>query len=230
MFGTLFIVSTPIGNLQDITLRAIETLKETEYIACEDTRVASKLLKHIGASDSKFLISYYEQNEGKRIPNILNILRNGKNVALVSDSGTPAVSDPGFRIIREATTEGIRVEAIPGPSAVLASLVSSGLPTDKFLFLGFLPLKEGNRIKLFKNLKKSLGFIETTVVIYESPYKLLRSLKNVMDIFGNIEVVIARELTKIYEEKESGNISYFIDKYSKKNPKGEFVLLFSLKA
>ena len=230
MFGTLFIVSTPIGNLQDITLRAIETLKETEYIACEDTRVASKLLKHIGASDSKFLISYYEQNEGKRIPNILNILRNGKNVALVSDSGTPAVSDPGFRIIREATTEGIRVEAIPGPSAVLASLVSSGLPTDKFLFLGFLPLKEGNRIKLLKNLKKSLGFIETTVVIYESPYKLLRSLKNVMDIFGNIEVVIARELTKIYEEKESGNISYFIDKYSKKNPKGEFVLLFSLKA
>jgi len=230
MFGTLFIVSTPIGNLQDITLRAIETLKETEYIACEDTRVASKLLKHIGASDSKFLISYYEQNEGKRIPNILNILRNGKNVALVSDSGTPAVSDPGFRIIREATTEGIRVEAIPGPSAVLASLVSSGLPTDKFLFLGFLPLKEGNRIKLLKNLKKSLGYIETTVVIYESPYKLLRSLKNVMDIFGNIEVVIARELTKIYEEKESGNISYFIDKYSKKNPKGEFVLLFSLKA
>ncbi len=228
--GTLYIVSTPIGNLQDITLRAVDILKKEEYIACEDTRVTSRLLKHIGASHNKFLISYYEQNEGKRIPNILNLLRNGKNVALVSDSGTPAVSDPGFRIIREAIKDGIKVETIPGPSAVLASLVSSGLPTDKFLFLGFLPLKEGNRIKLLKNLKKSLGFIEVTVVIYESPYKLLRSLKNIMDIFGDIEIVIARELTKVYEEKESGSISYFIDKYLGKNPKGEFVLLFSLKA
>ncbi len=228
-FGTLYIVSTPIGNLQDITLRAIEVLKKEEYIACEDTRITSRLLKHIGATDSKFLISYYEQNEEVRIPNILNILKNGKNVALVSDAGTPAVSDPGFRIVREAVAEGISIEAIPGPSAILAALVSSGLPTDKFLFLGFLPQKEGNRLKLLENLKQNLKLIESTVVIYESPYKLLKSLKNVMEVFGNIEIAIARELTKVYEEKETATIEYFVKKYEKKTPKGEITILFSLK-
>ena len=228
--GTLFIVSTPIGNLQDITLRAIETLKREEYIACEDTRVASKLLRHIGADHNKLLMSYFEHNEDKRIPNILNLLKNGKNVALISDSGTPGISDPGFRVVREAVKEGIRVEPIPGPSAVLSALVSSGLPTDKFLFLGFLPQKEGNRLKILNNLKKSLDLIESTVIIYESPYKIVTNLKNIMEVFGNIKITVAREMTKVYEEKEEGEIDYFIDKYEEKKPKGELTILFSIKA
>ncbi|HBB76111.1 MAG: Ribosomal RNA small subunit methyltransferase I [Candidatus Levybacteria bacterium GW2011_GWC1_40_19] len=227
--GILFIVATPIGNLQDITLRAIEVLKREEYIACEDTRMAARLLRHIGIRGDKMLVSYFEHNEEKRIPNIINVLKNGKNVALISDAGTPGISDPGFRLIRAVLREGIRVEAIPGPSALTTALVASGLPTDKFLFLGFLPLKEGNRIRLLQNLKKGLKLIESTVIIYESPHKIVKNLKSIMDVFGDIEITVARELTKIYEEVRTENVSVFITKYSENKPKGELVVLFTIK-
>ncbi|KKP94879.1 MAG: Ribosomal RNA small subunit methyltransferase I [Candidatus Levybacteria bacterium GW2011_GWA2_36_13] len=227
--GTLYIVATPIGNLQDITLRAIRLLKETEYITCEDTRKAHILLKSIGAEKNKFLISYFEGKEDERIPKIINLLKNGKDVALISDAGTPGISDPGFRVVRSALNEGIAVRTLPGPSAGISGLVISGLPTDKFIFLGFPPQKGGNRKRLFTNLKEVLKIIETTVIIYESPHKILRTLKNLEEIFGDIEVVIERELTKIHEEVVRAKISEFLDKYSRNKVKGELMILFSLK-
>ena len=148
---------------------------------------------------------------------------------MISDAGTPGISDPGFRLIRAVLREGIRVEAIPGPSALTTALVASGLPTDKFLFLGFLPLKEGNRIRLLQNLKKGLKLIESTVIIYESPHKIVKNLKSIMDVFGDIEITVARELTKIYEEVRTENVSVFITKYSENKPKGELVVLFTIK-
>ena len=227
--GTLYIVATPIGNLQDITLRAIRLLKETEKITCEDTRKAHILLKSIGAEKNKFLISYFEGKEDERIPKIINLLKNGKDVALISDAGTPGISDPGFRVVRSALNEGIAVRTLPGPSAGISGLVISGLPTDKFIFLGFPPQKGGNRKRLFTNLKEVLKIIETTVIIYESPHKILRTLKNLEEIFGDIEVVIERELTKIHEEVVRAKISEFLDKYSRNKVKGELMILFSLK-
>lgn len=227
--GTLFIVATPIGNLQDITLRAITLLKETEYIACEDTRKAHVLLRSIGAEKNKFLISYFEGREDERIPNIINLLKNGKDVALISDAGTPGISDPGFRVVRSALKEGIAVRTVPGPSAGVSGLAISGLPTDKFVFLGFPPQKEGNRKKLFTNLEEALKIIEATVIIYESPHKILKTLKNLEEIFGDIEIVIERELTKIHEEVLRAKISEFREKYSRNKVKGELLILFSLK-
>jgi|SRR3990167_7150519 len=227
--GTLYIVATPIGNLQDITLRAIKLLKETEYIACEDTRTANILLKSIGAEKNKFLISYFEGNEDARIPKIINLLKNGKDVALITDAGTPGISDPGFRVVRSALNEGIAVRTLPGPSAGISGIVISGLPTDKFIFLGFPPQKEANRKRLFTSLKEVLKIIEATVIIYESPHKILRTLKNLEEIFGNIEIVIERELTKIHEEVVRAKISEFIEKLNKNKIKGELIILFSLK-
>ncbi|EKD86766.1 MAG: hypothetical protein ACD_37C00153G0002 [uncultured bacterium] len=227
--GTLFIVATPIGNLGDITLRAVEILKTVSYIACEDTRKTGILLKAIGVTHKPMLISYYEQTEQARVPNILNILRNGQNVALVSDSGTPTISDPGFRLVREAVREEIDVISVPGPSALISALASSGLPTDKFIFLGFLPKKEGNRKKLLQNLKIANEKLEATVIIYEAPHRIVKTLGSVHSVFGNIPISIARELTKIHEEKISGPIEDFIEKYQEFSPKGEFVVLFSPK-
>lgn len=227
--GTLFIVATPIGNLQDITLRAIYQLKSSEYIVCEDTRVTAKLLREIDAGKNKYLISYFEGNEDKRIPNIINLLKNGKDIVLVSDSGTPTISDPGFRLVRAARYENIDVKTIPGPSAAIAGLSISGLPTDKFVFLGFPPLKEGHRKKIFQNLKKSLSFVESTVIIYESPHKILKTLMNLKEVFGDIDIVVERELTKIYEEVRRKKLSELITEYGKNKPKGEMIVLFSLK-
>ena len=165
--GTLYIVATPIGNLQDITLRAIDILKQTEYIACEDTRKTGFLLKTLseryGSLGEKFMFSLYEENEVKRIDEVLNLLQNNKDVALVSDAGTPLISDPGFKLVRECLKTLVKVESIPGPSSVISALVVSGLPTDKFTFLGFLPKKPGHRQSLLENLKKSLELIKSTV-------------------------------------------------------------------
>lgn len=227
--GILYIVATPIGNLQDITLRAISILKSVNYIACEDTRKTGFLLKSIGSEQKPMLISYYEQNELIRIPNIINILKNGQDVALVSDSGTPTISDPGFKLVRECLNEGINVISVPGPSAVVSALVSSGLPTDKFTFLGFLPKKEGHRLKLLQKLKEANKDLESTVIIYEAPHRLVKSLSSIQEAFGNIQIVLMRELTKIHEERISDSIDNLIEKYSGKNPKGEFVILFNLK-
>ncbi|MEK9176657.1 MAG: 16S rRNA (cytidine(1402)-2'-O)-methyltransferase [Patescibacteria group bacterium] len=227
--GTMFIVATPIGNLQDITLRAIETLKSVDYIACEDTRKTGILLKSLNLNSHPMLISYYEQNEKVRIPNILNLLINGRDVALVSDGGTPTISDPGFRLVRQCLKENIKVVSIPGPSAVITAISSSGLPTDKFIFLGFLPKKPGHRLKLLKELQISNKKLEATVIIYEAPHRLVKVLVDLNTVFGNINITLARELTKIYEEQVSSTIEVFLKKYEKKKPKGEFVILFSPK-
>lgn len=228
--GKLYIVATPIGNLKDVTLRAIEVLKDVDFIACEDTRKTGILLKEFGIGRKEMLISYYDQTEEVRIPNILNLLLNGKNVALVSDSGTPLISDPGFRLVREMKKQNIEVISIPGPSAFVSALVSSGLPTDKFTFLGFLPKKEGNRVRILENIKKSNTELEATIIFYEAPHRLVKTLQSLEKVFGNIEITLARELTKIHEEVYSISISEAVDKYSKVNPKGEFVVLFNTKS
>ena len=231
--GNLYIVATPIGNLQDITLRALETLRKADFIACEDTRVSSILIKKFFQDNQKEmhdkLFSYYEEIEAKKIFQVMNLLENGKNVALISDAGTPTIADPGFKLVRECIKKGIKVISVPGPSSVISALVSSGLPTDKFTFLGFLPQKPGHRLKALENIKKTQDIINSTLVIFESPYKICTTLKNIRSVFGNIEICIVRELTKIHEEVKRDNIEKFIDLYEKKAPKGELVILFNLK-
>ncbi len=227
--GILYVVATPIGNLGDITLRAIEVLKTVEYIACEDTRKTGILLKSLDIGHKRMLISYYEQTEEARIPNILNLLINGEDVALVSDSGTPLVSDPGYRLVREAIKNGINVVSIPGPSALISALVSSGQPPDKFIFLGFLPRKPGHKLKLLENLKSANEKLEATIIIYEAPHRLIKSLTSIHSVFGNIQITLMRELTKIHEERISESVENLISKYEKQSPKGEFVLLINLK-
>jgi len=228
--GILYIVSTPIGNLQDITLRAIDVLKKTEYIACEDTRKTGFLLKTLsekfGSFGEKFLFSLYEENEIKRIPEVINLLKNNQDVALVSDAGTPLISDPGFKLVRQCLEENITVDTIPGPSSVTSALVVSGLPTDKFMFIGFLPKKPGHRVKLLQNLKSTRELVKTTVVFFESPFRLLKTLGELAKEFGDIEIVVVRELTKIHQETKRGKISEIQNHYSKQTPKGEIVVLF----
>ena len=201
----LYLVSTPIGNLEDITLRAKRILGEVDIIACEDTRKTGVLLVKLNIP-RKRLLSYYEENELRRIPEIVRLLKEGKNVALVSNAGTPTISDPGFKLVRECLIQGIKVEAIPGPSAILTALVSSGLPTDKFLFLGYLPKKQGKRKKLLENCK--LSAVHYTLIFYESPHRLIETLKDLQEIFGDIEIVLCRELTKIYEEIKRKRIKF----------------------
>lgn len=226
--GNLYIVATPIGNLQDLSFRAVEILKKVEVIACEDTRRCGLLLKHIGRASAPTLLSYYEEVELKRIPQIINALKNGLDVALVSDAGTPTISDPGFKLVRECIQQGIRVESIPGPSAAISALVSSGLPTDKFLFVGYLPRKPGNRTKLLNNISSIVQTIKLTVIIFEAPHRLVQTLNELETMFGDIDVVIARELTKVHEEVRREKISDSIAHFSKTTPKGEFVILFNV--
>lgn len=244
--GILYIVATPIGNLKDITLRGLEVLTSVDGIACEDTRRTGNLLNQFhpptSGSNVKFpisneiikrprLISYYEQNEFKRIPEIITALKNGLSIALVSDAGTPAISDPGFKLVRECIKEGIKVESIPGPSSVISALVVSGLPTDKFLFLGYLPKKTGNRMTLLETVKSSLKLNEKfhpTVILFEAPHRLSQFLEELQVVFGDIEIVIARELTKIHEEIIRTSVSQAVSHFKEKEPKGEFVILFNL--
>lgn len=237
--GTLYIVATPIGNLQDITLRAIRILSEVDFIACEDTRKTGMLLKLLKEvqpperldlkREGPRLLSYYEQNELVRIPQIIQLLKEEKNVALVSNAGTPTLSDPGFKLVRAVLRQGSAVVSIPGPSAVLAALTSSGLPTDKFLFLGYLPRKQGHRLKLLRDLDTMIRIMRTTVVIFEAPHRLLKTLEEMAEIFGgNQEIVICRELTKIHEEIRREKISEAVKHFEQVEPKGEFTVLFSL--
>ena len=230
--GTLFLVATPIGNFQDISLRQAEILYNADLIACEDTRRTGMLLKFI--HDTFFahepirkvpLLSYYEQNEQFRIPQILNAFQNNVHVCLVSDAGVPLVSDPGYKLVRTVIAQGIRVEAIPGPSAVLTALVVSGLPTDKFMFVGYPPHKPGHRQKLFENIQKSQEIIKSTVILYEAPHKLKQTLQEMHAVLGDITIVIARELTKVHEEVLRGTISEMITHFEKTIPKGECTLL-----
>jgi len=219
--GKLFVVPTPIGNLKDITLRALEVLKTADVIACEDTRQTLKLLNHYNIK-GKRLISYYQPKEEEKIPQILELLKEGKTVALVSDAGTPAVSDPGYKLIKKVIEEGIELEVLPGPSAVITALVGSGLPTDRFLFLGFLP-KKGLE-KFFEPYKG----LETTFILYESPHRLLKTLEVIKKVFNNPPTVVAKELTKLHEEFIRG-ITEEVIRYLEQNlnkVKGEFVILF----
>lgn len=238
--GILYLVATPIGNLEDISIRAIKILTTVDAIACEDTRRAGTLLKSISekfgrlvSADSveqkkPYLISYYEQNELRRIPEILNALQNGLNVALISDAGTPAVSDPGFKLVRECVANEIKVESIPGASSVISALVVSGLPTDKFTFIGYPPRKPGHRKTLYQNIQNSQELLKSTIIMFESPHKLLTTLDDMLNVFGDIEIVTCHELTKIYESVRREKISEAIINFKKNKAKGEYVLLFHL--
>jgi len=226
--GKLFLVATPIGNLKDITLRALETLKVADLILCEDTRRTRKLLAHYQIK--KPLLSYFEHNEERRIPEVIEKLKQGQKIALVSDAGTPTISDPGFKLVRECINQGIEVESIPGPSAILVALTSSGLPTDKFLFLGYLPRKPQARKKALESLTMILHSIKVTVIFFESPHRLLSSLKDLKEVLGDVEIAVCRELTKVHEEIRREKVSTAIEHFEKVKPKGEFVVLFRLQA
>lgn len=233
---TLYVVSTPIGNLEDVTLRAIKTLFSVDVIACEDTRKTGVLLKHfnpilklVGVKPRRpKLVSYYEENEFQRIPEIIRLLREGENVALVSNAGTPTISDPGFKLVKECIKKGIDVVPIPGASSILAALVISGLPTDKFFFLGYLPKKRGKKKKLFKQLLLCFrGLKQTpTLVFYDSPHRLLETLRSIRETLGDVEIVVTKELTKIHEEVWRGKISQALNYFT--HPKGEFTILLSI--
>ena len=220
----LYIVATPIGNLKDITLRALEVLKEVDGIICEDTRRTSILLNHYQIKKPLLILNDY--NEAKGLNSIIERLKNGENLALVSDAGTPLISDPGYKLIREAIHQGIEVDSLPGPSSVITALTLSGLPPDKFMFLGYPPEKTGHRIKLFESLKLHLegAKLNQTIIMFVSPHKLLKTLENMKEVFGDIEVILAHELTKIHQSVEKKLISNWLENF--KNPKGEFVLLF----
>jgi 16S rRNA (cytidine1402-2'-O)-methyltransferase len=199
--GTLYLVATPIGNLEDITLRALRILKESDLIACEDTRHTAKLLTHYSIATPRE--SYHKFNEESRTPRLIQMLREGKNIALVSDSGTPLVSDPGYELVSCCRREGIPVVPIPGPSAAIAALAGSGLPTDSFFFAGFLPA----RSTLRKRRLESLSSIPATLILYEAPHRLIASLEDMIAILGDRQVSMARELTKVHEEFLHGTIS-----------------------
>lgn len=217
--GNIYIVSTPIGNLDDISIRVIKTLSMVDFILCEDTRHTGLLLQKLNISAK--LVPYYDEIEDKRIPEIIELLKQGKIIALVSDAGTPLISDPGFRLVRECIKHEIKVVSIPGPSAVLAALTSSGLPPDKFMFLGYPPEKQSARLELFKKLSPNI-----TTIFYCAPHKLTTTIDDLKSILGDIEIVVARELTKVYEEIWRGRIANAQNYF--KAPKGEFVVLFNI--
>jgi len=219
--GTLYIVSTPIGNMEDITLRALRILKEVDLIAAEDTRRAGLLLKHFSIHTS--LTSYFEGNELKKREFILAKLQEGKNVALISDAGTPGISDPGFRLIQLAIENQLVIVPIPGSSAAITALSVSGLPTDAFLFKGFLPHKTKKR----KDLLRELENVRETLIFYESPHRILETLGDILEIFGDREIVLTRELTKVYEEIIRGKVSEILNQVGDRTLKGEITLVIS---
>jgi 16S rRNA (cytidine1402-2'-O)-methyltransferase len=218
--GTLFVVSTPIGNLEDLSPRARRTLAEADLVACEDTRRTGLLLSRLGIR--RPLISLHEHNEKQRVPRILSALEEGSRVALVSDAGTPLLSDPGFLLVREAAARGFAVEAVPGPSALLAALVASGLPPLPFTFAGFPPHKSGRRRAFFTALSP-LGH---TLVVYESPHRILATLGAALEALGDRPAALARELTKVHEEVLRGPLSAILAELSARAAiKGELVLM-----
>ena len=216
--GVLYIVSTPIGNLEDITFRAIRILKDSSLIAAEDTRRSKVLLSHYNISTPT--ISYYEHNRYTRIPKLIDHLIDGENIALITDAGTPGISDPAYRLIRAAINSDCRVESIPGASASLAALVASGLPTDRFIFEGFLPHKKGRKGKLEK-----VKDIDATIIFYESPNRLVRTLNDILEYIGDRQIAIGRELSKKFEEIMRGRVSDILSHYNTNKPKGEFVIV-----
>ena len=219
MPATLYLVATPIGNLSDISARALEILNLVDLVACEDTRHSGLLLHHFNIK--KPLVSFHEYNQKQKSVSIVDELLAGKNVALVSDAGTPLISDPGFGLVREAIEKGIRVEGIPGPSALVNALILSGFQTEPFAFFGFLPEKEKKR----KDLLGEVVSEKKTLIFYESPFRLLRALKDIFDIFGERRISVAREMTKKFEEVVRGSAAEVSRHFEKKAPKGEFVIV-----
>ncbi len=215
----LYLVPTPIGNLEDITLRAIRTLKEVSLILAEDTRTSGKLLKHLDVQTP--MRSHHMHNEHKTVANIIRLLQNGEDIALISDAGTPAISDPGFLLVRACVTENIEVICLPGATAFVPALVVSGLPNEKFVFEGFLPVKKGRQTRL-----KLLAEEKRTMIFYESPHKLLKTLTHFKEYLGETrQISVSREISKLYEQTVRGTISEVIKHFEEHKPKGEFVLI-----
>ena len=217
--GTLYVVATPIGNLEDVTLRALRVLKEVGLIACEDTRRTRTLLSHFGIHVP--VTSYFEHNKLTKGPAILRALSEGKSVALVTDAGTPGISDPGFLLVQAAREAGVPVVPVPGPSAVIAALSAAGVPADRFVFDGFLPVKPGRRLHRLEALRD----LEMTVVCYESPHRILASLEAIAQVFGDREIVAAREMTKQFEEIVRGTARQLAERFAAGRVRGEFTLI-----
>lgn len=222
----LFIVATPIGNLKDITLRAIETLKIVDEIVCEDTRRALILLNHYQIK--KPLLVLNDFNESQNLKLIVNKLHQGRNLALISDAGTPLISDPGYKLVKKCLEENIKIDIAPGVSSVVASLPISGLPPDKFLFLGYLPEKPGHRKKLLANLQGISNLLSMTFIVFISPYKLIKTLEDFLEFYGDFKVTLTKELTKIHQSVKEDLISNWLENLKKFPPKGEYILLFRL--
>ena len=219
MPGTLYLVATPIGNLSDITHRALQVLRDVDLIACEDTRHTHKLLSHYGITTKT--VSYHEHNEQQRAEQLIDQLKQGSNIAVVSDAGTPAVSDPGFRLVRAAIENEVAVVPVPGPSALISALVAAGLPTDEFFFAGFLPARTNARRARLSELQSVPG----TLIFYEAPHRLAATLKDAHEILGERDAVVARELTKVHEEIRRGRLSELSEHYEREEPRGEIVVL-----
>ncbi|HEY1663208.1 MAG TPA: 16S rRNA (cytidine(1402)-2'-O)-methyltransferase [Verrucomicrobiae bacterium] len=217
--STLYLVATPIGNLEDITLRALRVLRECDVVAAEDTRRSGQLLKHFGIS--KPLLSYFQFNEAKRSEEIIARLGRGEKIALITDAGSPGISDPGERVVAAAIAAGFRVESVPGACALVAGITASGLSTDEFHFVGFLPHKSGQR----RNKLESLKAVGGTLVFYESPYRIEKLLGELNEVFPDREVVLARELTKKFEEFLRGKPAGLLEIAKKRSLKGEFVVM-----
>ena len=219
--GKLYLVPTPIGNLEDMTFRAVRILKEADVILAEDTRTSAPLLKHFGIE--KKVYAHHQHNEHQSSSEIVKFLKEGKKVALISDAGTPAISDPGFYLVREALKNGLDVECLPGPTAFVPALVNSGFPTDRFCFEGFLPLKKGRQTRY-----KTLASEERTIILYESPHRLLKTLDEMAEFFGaDRQIAVSRELTKMFEETVRGTVAE-VKTYFETHPvKGEFVICVS---
>lgn len=217
--GRLYLVPTPIGNLEDITLRAVRILNEVDFVLAEDTRTSNKLLKHLEISKPSY--SYHIFNEHKTVEGLVNQLKAGNKIAMISDAGTPGIADPGFLLVRACIEAGINIECLPGPTALIPALVNSGFPSDRFVFEGFLPHKKGRQTRLKELLEEP-----RTMVFYESPHRLLKSLIQMAELFGGErEASVSRELTKLHEETIRGALSDMIEHFTKKPPKGEIVLL-----
>jgi 16S rRNA (cytidine1402-2'-O)-methyltransferase len=219
MRGTLYLVATPIGNLSDITHRALQVLRDVDLIACEDTRHTHKLLSHYGITTKT--VSYHEHNEQQRAAHLIDQLQQGQNIAIVSDAGTPSISDPGFRLVRAAIENEVAVVPVPGPSALISALVAAGLPTDEFFFAGFLPARSNARRARLSELQSVPG----TLVFYEAPHRLAATLKDAYEVLGERDAVVARELTKVHEEIRRGRLSELSDHYEGEEPRGEIVVL-----
>ena len=219
--GTLYLVATPIGNMEDITLRAIRTLRDCDLVGAEDTRHTGMLLKRLGLV--KRQVSTHKFNEAKRSVEIVSMLEQGGTVALVSDAGSPGISDPGQRLVQVVLNAGFRIESVPGACALIAALTASGIPTDEFHFCGFLPVKSAQRVKRLAKMLELPG----TLVMYESPYRITKLLGELVELASGREVVLARELTKKYEQIQRGTPVDLLEYYQAKKPKGEFVVLVS---